>query len=172
MNSDPAPLRLIARPRFEARPKIDAAAGPFEMRGGLVVFVGGDVDGHRGFFEFFRQVVAAPVFRIDLLDLVEVGGETDAALLEVLGLLAHLKQSAVDEGERGGEFLGEFDLLGKEGALAAGEFLQLAFLAFQLLALELDAVEFLLRVLELAVVVFVAIRAATGRTFPFASSGS
>ena len=142
-----------------------SAATSFEVGCCLVIFIGGDVDGHGGFFELFHLIVATPVFRIEFLDFIEVGGEADAALFEIFGFLAHFEETAIDECQRAGELFGELYLLGKEGALAGGEFFEFAFFALQFFPLELNPVEFFLRVLELAVVVFVSIRASGGRHF-------
>ena len=153
MNSVEVALRTLARPRLEARPKIGPAARSFEMGGRLIVFIGGEVDGHRRAFEFFGGVFAGPIFRIELLDLIEMGGKAGAALFEIVGFIAHLEQLPVDQRQRRGELFGELDLLGNEGVFAAGEFFEFDFFALQLLALLLDALEFLLGVLKLAVVI-------------------
>ncbi len=119
----------------------------------MIVFVCGEIDGDGGPLEFLGGVFAGPVLRVELLDLGKVAGETHTALFEIVRLIADFEQLAVDQRERRGKLFGQLHLLGNKGPLAAGELLKLDLLALQLFALLLDALKFLLSVLEFAVVV-------------------
>lgn len=120
---------------------------------GLIEFIESHIDRDRGALEFVEDIIAAPCFRVDFFDFVQMSGEADSALFKVFEFVADVDDRALDESDGVGEFIASFGLGADELVFSDFEFFQFLFFSSDFFELETVAFEFFFGEAEFRLVV-------------------